>query len=58
MPLYIYNIFAVTCFYLAILYLNTYKDISIKVILASLLLPIIKALLILFTPLSNLARGF
>ncbi|VTT84477.1 unnamed protein product [Fusarium fujikuroi] len=30
MPLYIYNISAATCFYLAILYLNTYKDISIK----------------------------
>ncbi|SCN65712.1 uncharacterized protein FFE2_00034 [Fusarium fujikuroi] len=58
MPLYIYNISAVTCFYLAIFYLNTYKDISIKVILASLLLPIIKALLSLFIPLSNLATGF
>ncbi|VTT84479.1 unnamed protein product [Fusarium fujikuroi] len=30
MPLYAYNIFTITCLYLAILYLNTYKDISIK----------------------------
>ncbi|SCO27067.1 uncharacterized protein FFM5_15336 [Fusarium fujikuroi] len=30
MPLYAYNISAVTCLYLAILYLNTYKDVPIK----------------------------
>ncbi|VTT68529.1 unnamed protein product [Fusarium fujikuroi] len=30
MPLYTYNISTVTCLYLAILCLNTYKDISIK----------------------------
>ncbi|SCO38322.1 uncharacterized protein FFMR_05038 [Fusarium fujikuroi] len=31
MPLYAYNIFTITCLYLAILYLDTYKDIPIKV---------------------------
>ncbi|SCO02598.1 uncharacterized protein FFE2_10085 [Fusarium fujikuroi] len=30
MPLYAYNIFTITCLYLVILYLNTYKDIPIK----------------------------
>ncbi|SCN91988.1 uncharacterized protein FFC1_06629 [Fusarium fujikuroi] len=30
MPLYAYNIFIITCLYLAILYLNTYKDVPIK----------------------------
>ncbi|SCO41394.1 uncharacterized protein FFNC_07908 [Fusarium fujikuroi] len=58
MPLYAYNISTVTCLYLAILCLNIYKDISIKVILARLFLPVIKALLSLLIPLSNLARGF
>ncbi|SCN97307.1 uncharacterized protein FFB20_10335 [Fusarium fujikuroi] len=58
MPLYAYNIFTTICLYLAILCLNTYKNIPIKVILASLLLLITKALLSLSAPLSNLARGF
>ncbi|SCN90161.1 uncharacterized protein FFC1_05945 [Fusarium fujikuroi] len=58
MPLYTYNIFTATCLYLAILCLNIYKDISIKVILARLFLPVIKALLSLPIPLSNLAKGF
>ncbi|SCV53051.1 uncharacterized protein FFFS_10632 [Fusarium fujikuroi] len=31
MPLYTCNVFAVTCLYLAIFCLNTYKDIPIKV---------------------------
>ncbi|SCO29262.1 uncharacterized protein FFMR_01323 [Fusarium fujikuroi] len=55
MPLYTYNISTITCLYLAILCLNTYKNIPIK---ASLLLPIIKAPLSLSIPLSNLAKGF
>ncbi|SCO00535.1 uncharacterized protein FFE2_09511 [Fusarium fujikuroi] len=55
MPLYAYNIFTIIYLYLVIFYLNIYKDISIK---ARLFLPIIKALLSLSIPLSNLVKGF